>query len=149
MAITSKTQPHILNVPPVKSTSSDDCYCFIFMNIAHLYSKTKQKVKFLSDLCNLNTLFLCFCETYLKDDILDSEIQIPDFSLIRCDRKARVGGGVCVYLRHSVGFDTCLSYSNSVCEVLVLRLRQPSLLLVLLYRPPSCSTVDFKDAIYL
>ena len=39
---------------------------------------------------------------------------------------------------------TCLSYSNSVCEVLVLRLHQPSLLLVLLYRPPSCSI----DAIY-
>ena len=117
-------------------------------SIAHLYSKTKQKVKFISDICNFNTLFLCFCETYLKEDILDSEIQIPDFSLIRCDRKARVGGGVCVYLRHSVGFDTCLSYSNSVCEVLVLRLHQPSLLLVLLYRPLSCSIVDFKDAIY-
>ena len=120
------------------------------MNIAHLYSKTKQKLKIISDLCNFNTLFLCLCETYLKDDILDSEIQIPDFSLIRCDRGARVGGGVCVYLRHSVGFDTYLSYSNSVCEVLVLRLHQPSLLLILLYRPPppSCSIVDFKDAIY-
>ena len=35
-----------------------------------------------------------------------------------------------------------------MCEVLVLRLHQPSLLLVLLYCPPSCSTVDFKDAIY-
>ena len=148
VAITSKTQSHVLNVTPVKSTITDDCYCFIFMNIAHLYSKTKQKVKFISDLCNLNTLFLCFCETWLKDDILDSEIQIPDFSLIRCDRTVRADGGVCVYLRHSVGFDTCLSYSNSVCEVLVLRLHQPSLILVLLYRPPSCSTVDFKDAIY-
>ena len=138
------------NVTPVKPTITGDCYCFIFMNIAHLYSKTKQKVKFISDLCNFNTLFLilCFCETYLKDDILDSEIQIPDFSLIKCDRKARVGGGVCVYLRHSVGFDTCLSYSNLVCEFLVLRLHQPSLLLVLLYRPPYCSIVDFKDAIY-
>ena len=118
------------------------------MNIAHLYSKTKQKVNFISDLCNLNTLFLCFCETWLKDDILDSETQIPGFSLIRCDRKVRAGGGVCVYLRHSVGFDTCLNYSNSVCEVLVLRLHQPSPILVLLYRPPSCSAVDFKDAIY-
>ena len=47
-----------------------------------------------------------------------------------------------------MSFDTCLSYSNSVCEVLVLRLHQPSLLLVLLYRPPSCTIVDFKDAIY-
>ena len=89
-----------------------------------------------------------FVRLKLKDDILDSEIQKPGFSMIRCDRKARVGDGVCVYLRHSVGFDTSLSYSNSVCEVLVLRLHQPSLLLVLLYRPPSCSIVDFKDAIY-
>ena len=79
VAITSKTQSHVLNVSPVKSNSSDDCYCFIFMNIAHLYSKTKQKVNIISDLCNLNTLFLCFCETYLKDDILDSEIQKTRF----------------------------------------------------------------------
>ena len=119
VAITSKTQPDVLNVTSVKSTNTDDCYCFIFMNIAHLHYKTKQKVKFISDLCNLNTLFLCLCETWLKDDTLDSEIQTPGFSLIRCDRKVRAGGGVCVYLRHSVGFDTCLSYSNSVCEVLV------------------------------
>ena len=34
------------------------------MNIAHLISKTKQKLKFLADLCDANTLFLCFCETF-------------------------------------------------------------------------------------
>ena len=26
-------------------------------------TKSKQKLKFLADLCNSNTLFLCFCET--------------------------------------------------------------------------------------
>ena len=64
---------------------------FLFMNIAHLISKTKQKLKFLTDLCDANTLFLCFCETFLHDGIGDIEIQIPDFSITRCDRLSRVG----------------------------------------------------------
>ena len=33
---------------------------FLFMNIDHLISKTKQKLKFMADLCDANTLFLCF-----------------------------------------------------------------------------------------
>ena len=52
---------------------------FLFMNIAHLISRTKQKLKFLADLCDANTLFLCFCETFLHGGIGDIEIQLPDF----------------------------------------------------------------------
>ena len=66
MASTSQIQTHFLNVKPAILTSSDDCYCFIFMNIAHLYSNTKQQARLITDLCKHNTLFLCFCETYLN-----------------------------------------------------------------------------------
>ena len=38
--------------------------------------------------------------------INDCEIQIPDFTVIRCDRFSRVGGGVCIYLRNSISFKT-------------------------------------------
>ena len=55
-----------------------------------------KKLKFLTDLCDANTLFLCFCETFLHDGIGDIEIQIPNFSITRCDRLSRVGGGVCI-----------------------------------------------------
>ena len=75
---------------------------FLFMHIAHLISKTKQKLKCISDFCDANTLFLCFCETFLHDGIGDCEIQIPGFSITRCDHLSRVGGGVCMYLRNSV-----------------------------------------------
>ena len=95
---------------------------FLFMNIAHLISKTKQKLKFLADLCDANTLFLCFCETFSNDGIGDIEIQIPDFSFTRCDRLSRVGGGVCIYMKQSVNFTTCVNYSNYVCELLILKL---------------------------
>ena len=120
---------------------------FLFMNIAHLISKTKQKLKFLADLCDANTLFLCFCETFLHDGISDSEIQIPEFSITRCDRLSRVGGGVCIYLRNSVNFITCVNYSNSVCELLIIKINHPSLIVILMYRPPSCTTNEFNDII--
>ena len=96
-----------LESKPISSTNvlNEACpnpssmFHFIFMNIAHLISKTKQKLKFLADLCDANTLFLCFWETFLHDGIGDIEIQIPDFSITRCDRLSRVGGGVCIYMK--------------------------------------------------
>ena len=83
---------------------------FLFMNIAHLVSKTKHKLKFLGDLCDANTLFLCFCKTFLHNGNGDIEIQIPDFSITRCGRLSRVGGGVCIYMKKSVNFTTCVNY---------------------------------------
>ena len=54
------------------------------MNIGHLISIHKQKLKFLADISNDNTLF---CETFLHEGIGDCEVQINDFSIIRCDRR--------------------------------------------------------------
>ena len=75
---------------------------FLFINKAHLISKTKHKLKFLADRCDANTLFLCFCKTFLHDGIGDIEIQIPDFSITRCDRLSRVGGIVCIYMKKNL-----------------------------------------------
>ena len=117
------------------------------MNISRLLTRTKSKTKFIFDLCTPNTLFLCFCETFLTDEISDSELMIPDFTITRCDRRQRMGGGVCMYVKNSVNFTTCVSYSNSTCELLIVRLHDPSLIIVLIYRPPSCSTENFDDII--
>ena len=47
------------------------------MIIAHLYAKYSQKNKPLADYCDSLTMFICSCETFLHDGILDSEVQIP------------------------------------------------------------------------
>ena len=60
-------------------------------------------------------------------------------NIIRCDRYSRIGGGVCIYLKQSICYDLLLSYSNSVCDLLIIRLIQPELIVILIYRPPSCS----------
>ena len=79
-------------------------YSFMLLNIARLFTKSKPKFKLLHDLCSRSTLFLGLCETFLFDGINDCEIQIPDFTVIRCDRFSREGGGVCIYLRNSFLF---------------------------------------------
>ena len=100
------------NVLDEAGPNPSSMFHFLFMNIAHLISKTKQKLKFLADLCDANTLFLCFCETFLHDGIGDIEIQIPDFSITRCDRLSRVGCGVCIYMKKIVNFTTCVNYTQ-------------------------------------
>ena len=121
-------------------TSLPSMYSFIFMNVARLLTQTKRKNEVLSDLCDRSTLFLCLCETFLHEGILDSEIKISGFSIIRCDRMARAGGGVCVYVSNSTTYDICLAYSNSVCELLIVRIHNPALIIILMYHPPLMSS---------
>ena len=72
------------------------------MNIAHLYAKYRQKKQqLLADYCDSSTMFICLCEKFLHGGILDSEVQIPGFIIVRSDRVSRPGGGVCLYLRKS------------------------------------------------
>ena len=82
----------------VRSTTSlPSMYSFIFMNVARLLTPTKRQNDVLADLCDRSTLFLCLCETFLHEGILDREIKISGFSIIRCDRMSRAGDGVSMY----------------------------------------------------
>ena len=40
-----------------------------------------RKNKLLADYCDSSTMFICLCETFLHEGILDSEVQIPGFSI--------------------------------------------------------------------
>ena len=79
-------------------------YEFMLLNVAHLLlsmPKDKSKIKFTGDLCSNNTLMVDLCETFLSNVIIDSEISISNFNIIRCDRHSQRGGGVCIYLKQS------------------------------------------------
>ena len=41
----------------------------------------------------------------------------------------------------------CLKYSNSVCDVLIVKILSPDLIIILVYRPPSSPVSDFDDII--
>ena len=74
---------------PAKLSSpiSPNCmFSLLFMNSAHLYAKDRQKNKLLTDYCDSSTMFICLCETFLHAGILDSEVQISGFIIVRSDR---------------------------------------------------------------
>ena len=54
---------------------------------------------------------------------------------------------ICVYVRNTVNFKICLCFSNSVCELLILKLQNPSIIIIIIYRPPSCLDCYFIDVI--
>ena len=91
------------------------------------------------------TFVIALCETFLSDDISDSEIYMKGFSLARSDRISRFGGGVCMYIRDGLLFKVLLSYSSSVCEVLVVHLTSANLVVILIYRP--CQHCHFTDIV--
>ena len=55
--------------------------------------------------------------------------------------------GVCVYVRNTVNFIMCHCFSNSVCELLIFKLLHPSIIMIIIYRPPSCIDYDSVDVI--
>ena len=122
-------------------------FSFLFMNIAHLYAKYRQKNKLLADYCDSSTMFICLSETFLHEGILDSEVLIPGFIIVRSDRVSRPGGGVCLYLRKNLIYKICMKYSNSVCDLLIVKILSPDLIIILVYRAPSSPLSDFDDII--
>ena len=81
----------------------------------------------------------------MNSSIEDSEIQINNFNVTRCDRKDRKGGGVVLYVKSSFTTRTLLSYCNTVCEVLIVEVVKPHIFVVLVYRPPDASLSNFFD----
>ena len=84
---------------------------------------------------------------YIASDILDAEVSLHGYNIRRCDRIDRIGGGVCFYIREGIGFEEILKYSNAVCEVLILKLKTPDLILINIYRPPNAPCEDFGDVV--
>ena len=59
-------------------------------------------------------------ETWLCIDILDTEISIPNYSIVRLDRNMH-GGGVAMYIRNSVSYNVVM-YGSAGLEVIVVSL---------------------------
>ena len=75
----------------------------------------------------------------------DAEISISGYDLFRCDRKDRSHGGVAVYVRKDLVVKSIMQESNSFCDSLVLHLPQLNLVLINVYRSPSCPETLFSE----
>jgi len=80
-------------------------------------------------------------ETWVQDQILDSELAIPGYNMYRLDRKQGSGGGVILYVKDTLQSSLCTGMMDTGFEESVwckVKLLISSLLVGLCYRSPSC-----------
>ena len=49
--------------------------------------------------------------------------------------------------KKNIIYKICLKYSNSVCDLLIVKILSPDLIIILVYRPPSRPLSNFDDII--
>ena len=93
-----------------------------------------------------NSIFVAVTETWLKDNIFDSEVShnFQDYTILRSDRSGRSGGGVALYLRDDLSGDVIAKFDNDACEALVVRIQQLDHIVVVVYRPPDTRHAEFS-----
>ena len=85
-------------------------------------------------------------ETRLDSSILDCEVQIPGYDIIRSDRN-RYGGGVAIYIRTIIPYIIRKDLLQDTLELLCIEVRKPKSKPVLIstwYRPPSAKIELFQ-----
>ena len=90
-----------------------------------------------------NPDIVCVVETWLGSEVLDNEVLIPNYSIVRLDRN-RHGGGVAMYIHDSVAYNA-LPYGSADLEFLLVSLSRNNfqLCLCVYYRPPSSPSSVF------
>ena len=121
----------------------------LYVNIRGLLvMNDRAKVRKLGAIATNSGCFgIIITETWLTEDMIDKEIEIPGFKVFRADRKERKRGGVCIYIKSDISAMMCLSYSNCVTECVIVKVRELKLVMVGVYRPPDTKLSEFKDVI--
>ncbi len=86
---------------------------------------------------------VCVVETWLNSDILNSELYVPNYSVLRLDRN-RHGGGVALFIQNNISYVPILTDIPNLEFLLVsLTRHQLHLNIGVFYRPPSSSHIIF------
>ena len=85
-------------------------------------------------------------ETFLKPDIPDSLYAVPGFTICRCDRISKCGGGVLAFVNQDLRVKRRIDLENADLEITWLELfpfkSKRSLFISGIYRPPSYYSAD-------
>ena len=88
--------------------------------------------------------FIAITESWLKSYYSDAQLQIPGYSVSRCDRSKRNGGGVLLYSLSSLPVSASDFYDDGTCQGLCNVYPSAKLLVAVIYRPPDASLLSFS-----
>jgi hypothetical protein len=101
----------------------------------------------LQDIATLNeSIFIVITETHLDEYVISAEIDRVNYDLFRSDPASRKCGGVAMYVKQGYGNSEEKTFSNSVCDSLIVKLEKLKTIETC-YRPPNCSWQPFQELI--
>ena len=139
-------------VPDIPTNRNDHVFIpgIILSNVMSLSPKIDEMRPFVH---NSGADIAAFTETWLKDSILDTVVDIPGYNIVRKDRVTRIHGGVCIYIRNQVKFTILHNeLHNPSFEVLWIKLQPKRLLrgitgiiIGTIYHPPCSDDQSRND----
>lgn len=95
----------------------------------------------------MNPAVIALSETRLTDEIEDYEVNVPGYSMIRCDAENRNTGGVVLYIRDDIRYEPILTKkleSNCWCAAIEVKEIEYTVIIKVIYYSPSASDGDYK-----
>jgi len=89
---------------------------------------------------------MALTESRLTEDIRDSEVNMPGYSMVRRDSNSRFTGGVAMYIRNDIRFETILTREiepNRWTTVIEVKEKWYKGVIMVAYHSPSASDADF------
>lgn len=93
-----------------------------------------------------NPAFLALSETRLTKDIEDYEVNVPGYSMYRCNAENRNTGGVALYIRNDIKQEIMLAKqleSNCWCIAVEIKDRLYKGVIMIVYHSPSAAHGEF------
>ena len=108
---------------------------FLHININSILSKIEE-VKIIA--LKTNATVIGISESKLDESVLNSEISIPSYNILRCDRN-RNGGGVLCYVKNTICYNQREHFSNEFENIFfdILLPNTKPILVGNIYRPPD------------
>ena len=85
-----------------------------------------------------NCKIMCITETMFTSDILDAEVNIPNFNIYRVDRgSGKGGGGSCIYIHNCIQANILDDFNVNDSIALIVNTKPAPFVLVCIYRSQS------------
>ena len=75
------------------------------------------------------------------------QVEIPGYNLFRCDRGARIGGGVLLYVHEKLPITNVQTYDDKFCQAVICTSELQKSFICVIYRPPECPVTSFRSCL--
>ena len=124
----------LLNIQSIHSSARSSTR----WKIQYIRNNVEQKSR------HISVPFIALTETWLKPYINDSQLDIDNYNISRCDCSTRVGGGVLLYSHESLPITSFETFDDKICQALLCKFDTAEIIIWVLYRPPDAPISSFK-----